>query len=88
MKNVSKNAEYRPGDRVPNSGIYRIEHVDHRMMHHATLTARDRFPRCKKCGDAVRFIAVRAVQGLVLPFRDTAILEEYPSQPAAKIVAG
>jgi hypothetical protein len=40
-----------------------------------------RFPRCKQCGAAVRFTLVRRVKdGLVFPFRSTAILEEYPDR--------
>ncbi len=83
-----KEEQFRPGDKVPQSGIYRIEHDKHRMMHHATLTGGTRFPRCKQCGDAVRFVSVRASRGMVLPFRETDILEEYPPQGGLKVVAG
>lgn len=79
---------FRPGERVPESGIYRIEHDKHRMMHHATLTVGARFPRCKQCGDAVRFISVRPTRGAVLPFRETEILEEYPLQGGLKVITG
>lgn len=83
-----KEEQFRPGDRVPQSGIYRIEHDKHRMMHHATLTGGARFPRCKQCGDAVRFIPIRPARGMVLPFRETEILEDYPLQGGLKVVAG
>jgi len=72
---------YKPGDVVPFSGIYRIEHAPHRMMHHATLTEGMPFPKCKKCGAAVRFAAVRPVRGIVLPFRETEVLEDFSDSP-------
>ena len=50
-------------------------------MHTATLVKNSRFPRCKRCGNAVRFTLLRRVKDtLVFPFRSTAILEEYPEQ--------
>jgi hypothetical protein len=74
-----EDVRYKPGDSVPASGIYCIEHEPHRLMHTATLLAQSRFPRCKQCGDAVRFTLVRRVQDWrAVPFRTTAILEEYP----------
>jgi len=72
---------FKPGERVPASGVYCIEHHSHRLMHTATLIANGRFPRCKRCGNAVRFTLLRYVKdGFVFPFRSTAILEEYPDQ--------
>jgi len=50
-------------------------------MHMVTLAARGLFPRCKRCGDQVRFTLTRIVKdGSAVPFRTTAILEEY-SEP-------
>lgn len=63
---------------MPASGIYCIEHKPHRLMHTATLLINNRFPRCKQCGDAVRFTLLRQVKDWrVVSFRTTAILEEY-----------
>lgn len=75
--------EFIPGDTVPVSGVYRVEHDSHRLMHEATLLVETRFPRCKHCRDAVRFCLVRSVlDNQVLPFRAHAFLEEYPeSEP-------
>lgn len=71
--------EFFPGDTVPASGVYRVEHDSHRLMHEATLLADTRFPLCKHCKDAVRFRLVRSVLVTqVLPFRGHAFLEEYP----------
>ncbi len=69
---------YKPGEIVPESGLYRIDHDQHRLMHEATLTAGMLFPRCRRCNDEVRFTLVRAVKGYILPFRANEILEEYP----------
>jgi len=71
---------YKPGDRVPASGIYRVEHSPHRLMHLATLIGSTRFPICRECSRAVRFYLVRTVKtSQVLPFRSNTLLEEYKS---------
>lgn len=73
-----KTQIFRPGETVPTSGVYRVEHTPHRLMHEATLSGNSSFPQCRQCGNAVRFLLVRAVEGRrVLPFRSTAILEEF-----------
>lgn len=70
--------KYIPGERVPLSAVYRVEHDSHRLMHEATLLVRTRFPRCKKCKDAVRFRLLRAVEdSRVLPLNGHALLEQY-----------
>jgi len=74
---------YRPGDIVPASGVYRIEHHLHRLMHEATLEQGIRFPLCRTCRAGVTFVLVRAVPSQVVPFRSTDILQEYPA-PEAK----
>ena len=72
---------FKPGELVPVSGVYCVEHHSHKLMHIATLANNSLFPRCKRCGNAVRFILLRRVKdALVFPFRSTAILEEYPEQ--------
>ncbi|MGC2697757.1 MAG: hypothetical protein WA738_18375 [Candidatus Angelobacter sp.] len=71
--------KHRPGKLVPDSGVYRVIHESHRLMHEATLLAGERFPICKECKRNVRFELRRAVQN---PTRITsgyhAILEDYP----------
>ena len=53
-------------------------------MHEASLVEKTRFPRCKTCGDSVRFELTRAVHAkYVLPFRTTFLLEEWEDQEAA-----
>jgi hypothetical protein len=71
--------KYRPGDVVPESGIYRVTHDAHRLMHEATLLEGQRFPICKKCNHDVRFELRRQVKN---PTKNTSvyhvILEDYP----------
>ena len=69
---------YRPGDIVPTSGVYRIDHHLHRLMHEATLGEGMRFPLCRTCRAGVTFSLAHAIQGKIVPFRSTDILQEYP----------
>ena len=72
---------HRAGDVVPVSGIYRVYHNSHRLMHTATLLAGTLFPTCKRCKAAVQFELVRRVKtSLIPPFRNTAHLQEYPTK--------
>ena len=76
---------FKPGEAVPESGIYSVHHDSHRLMHASTLLGGGKFPICRKCGDAVRFKLIRTVRDRqVLPFRSNAIFEEY--QPRPRIV--
>jgi hypothetical protein len=71
--------KYRPGDVVPGSGIYRVTHESHRLMHEATLLEGQRFPICKQCKYSVRFELRRAVKNPTrITFGYHAILEDYP----------
>ena len=51
---------YRPGDPVPQTGVYRVAHEEHRTDHEATLLDGGQFPQCTRCGEKVRFQLVRA----------------------------
>ena len=47
---------YRPGDRVPASGIYKTVHgQQHAAAHYVTALYADKFPTCLECSDSVRF---------------------------------
>jgi hypothetical protein len=71
--------KHRPGEIVPESGVYRVTHEEHRLMHEATLLAGDPFPLCRQCRRAVRFELLRSVKD---PNKITSghhtILEDYP----------
>jgi len=74
---------YRPGEIVPENGVYRVIHESHRLMHEASLAKGERFPICKQCKESVRFELRRAVKH---PSQITSgyhtILEDYPdSEP-------
>jgi hypothetical protein len=72
-----KAARFKPGEAVPENGVYRAEHKAHRLVHMATLAAQSLFPRCKECGNAVAYYFVRWVRSRnVLPLR-SGILQEY-----------
>ena len=45
---------FRPGDKVPEHGIYWVHHFQHRLSH-ASRVAIDIFPECVKCVGRVRF---------------------------------
>jgi hypothetical protein len=47
---------FKPGEKVPDSGIYKIVHDrNHRVDHEVTCIANERFPPCHGCGKGVRF---------------------------------
>lgn len=80
LKQAAFERQYTPGEVVPRTGIYKVFHDHHRLMHEATFIEETLFPRCKKCTDAVRFVLVRPIHArYVLPFRSTELLEEWES---------
>lgn len=81
--------EFRPGEPVLQSGIYRVYHKSHRLMHEATLRREDIFPCCRQCGRQVRFELVRPMQDqLTMSFRGGDILQEFPGITRAHTRAG
>ena len=54
---------YKPGDAVPNSGIYRVTHdKNHAAEHEVTVVYGKKFPPCNHCGQHPRFVLVRAAK--------------------------
>jgi len=53
--------EYKTGEVVPHSGIYRVSHSEHRLPHEVTLLRGHSFPPCSNCGNNVTFNLLRAV---------------------------
>ncbi len=45
---------FKPGDRVPDSGLYWVHHYQHRLAHLARIRYQS-FPECAQCGERVRF---------------------------------
>ena len=53
-------SEYRPGEEVTHSGVYRVVHDrNHSAEHDVTVVAGRRFPPCNHCGHHPRFKPVR-----------------------------
>jgi hypothetical protein len=62
--------QFRCGDNILESGIYRVTHSGHRLAHEVTLLRDQLFPRCIKCEDAVYFELVRSAPDIILgPFK-------------------
>ena len=54
--------EFKPGEKVPSSGVYRVLHAGHRDHHEATLREGERFPNCTVCDHGVRFQLVQSAK--------------------------
>lgn len=65
-----------PGQHVLRSGVYRVQHDSHRLMHEASLKAGEIFPCCKQCGSKISFELVRRLRDeTVLPFSEGSLLK-------------
>lgn len=47
--------QFAPGDRVRESGIYRVIHESHRPVHAVCAVKGDIFPDCRRCKLQVRY---------------------------------
>ena len=54
--------EFKPGESVPSSGVYRVLHKAHREEHDATLREGEQFPTCTVCYQEVRFRLVQSAK--------------------------
>jgi hypothetical protein len=55
--------EFKPGDKVKQSGIYRVVHdTYHTQEHEVTCVFGKPFPPCNHCGHHVRFVLERSAQ--------------------------
>ena len=53
--------QYKPGEKVPESGIYTVAHDSyHAVRHEVTCVRGEHFPPCRGCGSKVRFTLSRA----------------------------
>ena len=52
--------DYRPGEKVPRSGIYVVMHAGHRAAHESVVLAGSDFPGCRHCGEQVRYRLLRS----------------------------
>lgn len=52
--------QYKPGDTVENSGIYKVNHdKTHAQEHEVTAVKGEPFPPCRNCGKGVTYTVVR-----------------------------
>jgi hypothetical protein len=66
----ASHKQFRCGERILESGIYRVVHRKHRLPHEVTLLRDQLFPRCIKCEDDVFFQLLRSAPDITLaPFR-------------------
>jgi hypothetical protein len=55
---------YKSSETIPESGIYRVVHAQHRLPHEVTLLRGQVFPPCGKCHEEVCFELVRELPQL------------------------
>jgi hypothetical protein len=72
----------RPGQLVVESGVYRVVHNSHRLIHQVTLLKGTRFPECKRCGGGVRFEWLAAGRGTHIGSGYHAILQDFGDEPS------
>jgi hypothetical protein len=69
-QNMPEKKQFRCGDKILESGIYRVVHRNHRLPHEVTLLRDQLFPKCTKCEDSVYFELVRSAPDITLaPFK-------------------
>jgi hypothetical protein len=62
--------QFRCGEKILESGIYRVVHSNHRLPHEVTLLRDQLFPRCSRCEDSVYFELLRSAPDVALgPFK-------------------
>jgi|GEM_PF-1546790 len=81
---------FRPGDRVPATGIYTASHDQHRQPHDVVVTQGENFPDCRTCHDRVSFSLAQAAKhiGPGDGFHNTAETEAIAKKQAKKSSGG
>ncbi len=77
MSRRAQKEVYQTGQKVPESGIYKVMHAEHRLPHEVTLLKGAEFPRCSKCKGSVRFSTV-AVAPRLDSIRERVTVYELP----------
>jgi hypothetical protein len=57
---------FKPGEKVPTTGIYTATHQQHRLPHEVFAVEGDEFPSCRKCGNEIHFVLVQAASHIDL----------------------
>jgi hypothetical protein len=71
------------GALIPQTGIYRVTHAEHRLPHEVILFDGEQFPRCSKCQDLVRFEMVYAAEEVHADESFRVIVHELPAEDKA-----
>jgi len=75
---------FKCGATIPQSGIYRVIHGEHRLPHEVTLLEGQLFPKCLKCDESVMFELVRGAQDITVASFKVALyalpVEEDPAE--------
>ena len=61
---MDSSSRFVPGAVAPRSGVYRVHHYAHRMPHLVIVIAETVLPKCKHCGDKVRFVPMIAAESI------------------------
>ncbi|MGC2694497.1 MAG: hypothetical protein WA738_01780 [Candidatus Angelobacter sp.] len=69
---------YTSPNAIPETGIYRVIHAQHRLAHEVTLIKGQIFPPCAKCRNEVRFELVRGLPKLARERRGSVSLYSLP----------
>jgi hypothetical protein len=80
MSKKSRTQVFRTGDKVIESGIYKVTHLEHRLPHEVTLLKDAEFPRCSKCKEAVTF-SVIALAPRLDKIRERVTVYQLPELP-------
>ena len=62
MEGASSGDDLHPGELCTQGGIYQVIHHAHRVPHKVLVRKGDRFPRCNRCGAAVRFRLIKQAE--------------------------
>jgi len=89
-KPLTKKNDLRTGFSVPDSGIYRVLHPQHRLPTAVTLIKDQAFPRCSKCPEPVYFELQHAAPAAGSNRGFSVILYELPEvgEPENESLAG
>jgi len=80
-ESVARENDLRTGCSVPDSGIYRVLHSQHRLPGAVTLLRNQSFPRCSKCSEPVYFELERSAPAAGSgPHSFNVMLYELPEQ--------
>lgn len=71
------------GALISETGIYRVIHHEHRLPHEVILFEGERFPRCSRCSDRVRFEMVYPAEEVHADRSFRVVVNELPAEDSA-----